>query len=127
MTPEEKERRVSLIASQIHREYFDPAGRAVNPFGDIHALAQRILDHLLKVEQPASMHRIPIEMQDERLLEEGRITVIRALTGDDNATPMIKTQYSEGLPLIDAVGMLAFAQATVFDDYGRANGDDEDD
>lgn len=56
--------------------------------------------------------------------ELARITIVKTFNDDADGGEAIQTTYSEGLSLVDALGMLAFAQATTFPTYA---GDDDTD
>ena len=56
--------------------------------------------------------------------EIARITIVKTFDDDADGGEAIVTEYSEGLSLVDALGMLAFAQATTFDTYVQQADDD---
>ena len=62
----------------------------------------------------------------EGAVEVARITIVK--TFDDNMPggSGVFTHYSEGLSLLDALGMLAFATATTPDTYDCTCDDQED-
>lgn len=43
-------------------------------------------------------------------IEVGRITIIKAFADDSESGSAVRVQYSDGLDMLDALGMLAFAQ-----------------
>lgn len=56
--------------------------------------------------------------------EIARITIIKSFDDDADGGEAVLTQYSDGLSLVDALGMLAFAQATTLDTYMNDEDDD---
>lgn len=50
-------------------------------------------------------------------VEVARITIVKTFDADADGGAAVWTTYSDGLTLIDALGMLAFAQATTFHNY----------
>lgn len=60
----------------------------------------------------------------EGSVEVARITIVKTFDDDAEGGAAIYTSYSENLPLVDALGMLAFSQAMTVRDY---LGDDDDD
>ena len=62
-------------------------------------------------------------MADEIQLPEGnievaRITIVKTFTDDAEGGAGVFMSYSDDLGLLDALGMLAFAQATAPGDFG---------
>ena len=58
--------------------------------------------------------------------EMSRITIVKTIEDDDRNTPAIGVNYSGDMTLFDAVGMLAFVQATVLEDFQLADDDETD-
>lgn len=58
-------------------------------------------------------------------VELGRLVITRELT--DAGHVVVALEHSDGLPLYDAVAMLAFAQAGVFEQYAIESESDDDD
>jgi hypothetical protein len=50
-------------------------------------------------------------------VELARITIVKRYDDDADGGEAIVTTYSDGLSLVDALGMLAFAQATTLPTY----------
>lgn len=50
-------------------------------------------------------------------VELARITIVKRYDDAADGGEAVITTYSEGLSLLDALGMLAFAQATTLSDY----------
>ena len=60
------------------------------------------------------------------MTEIARITIAKTFDQDADGGEAIVTSYSDGLSLVDALGMLAFAQATTFDTYVNDAEDDDE-
>jgi hypothetical protein len=58
-------------------------------------------------------------------LEIARITIVKRFDDQADGGDTIHTTYSDGLGLADALGMLAFAQATTAHDYLHHTLDDD--
>lgn len=54
--------------------------------------------------------------------EIGRVIIVKTFDPESEGqetSVILNTHYSEGLPVIEALGMLAFAMHTCLDDYRR--------
>ena len=58
-------------------------------------------------------------------VEIARITIVKTFDDDAPGGSAVWTTYSDGLTLLDAMGMIAWALAVVYKDYGTPG--DEDD
>lgn len=60
-------------------------------------------------------------------LEIARITIVKVFDDESDGGTAILTKFSDSLPLLDALGMLTFAQAAVTREYFFDDEDDDED
>ena len=65
------------------------------------------------------------EQPNDFRLVAGQIIITKYLDEDQHGGVAVEPWYSEDLPLIDAMGMLAYAISRIHDDYPSPDADDE--
>lgn len=67
----------------------------------------------------------PSDADAPRGIEVARITIVKTFDDEAEGSMAVWTTSSQGLSLIDAMGMLAFSSGVVYRDFGPDSPDDD--